>query len=126
MHKIVAFSLAMLASSVSMAQLTTVECTPIGVGHFDSGTPASRTHVKCAESIPDGGSMVRYFALPTPNKSIKSDKNFDSDIIGLATAAMIRGKTLTVIFNAGDTSATAYGCGFTNCRRPVTMFFEGD
>lgn len=79
-------------------------CTPVEVGVY-----SNRVHVKCASYALDG-TAIWFFAVPT------SDTGNSNRFLTTANSALVSGRPLAVLYNAGDTSGAAWGCAADNCR----------
>lgn len=80
---------------------TWVTCTPVEVGVY-----STRIHVRCNESY----SGIRFFAYPVTNASAVSR------YLSVLTTAQVAGRTLSVLYDPGDTSGTSIGCAASDCR----------
>jgi arabinogalactan endo-1,4-beta-galactosidase len=96
-----------LAGAVSDATAGGVwsDCVPVLTGTF-----ANRIHVKCASSVSGG---IRWFAVD----NLKTD--YANRFMSIVNTALVSGKTLSVYYDPGDTSATAFGCGAKDCRKAI-------
>ena len=91
--------------------------TPVGVAEADAAeflcTPANvavyetRVHVKCTSAAPGG---ILYFAYPT------DDIAKSSQVLSVLSTALAAGRQLSILYNASDTSGSAFGCQTNDCR----------
>jgi hypothetical protein len=95
--------LAEFLSSSASAAWSWYICTPQEVMAF-----ANRVHVLCTTPT----NSIRYFAVATA-----ATDGLGERVLHTATAGMIAGKNLTIGFDSGDKSGTAFGCAEADCRR---------
>ena len=81
--------------------------TPANVAVFDN-----RIHVKA--TVAKNG--VQYFAVPT------TDSRFANRILSLLLTAKASGQRVGVVYNASDTSGTAWGCQSGDCRTIIWAY----
>jgi hypothetical protein len=84
-------------------------CHPIEVASW-----GERVHVRCSP----GNGPISYFAVNTSNPG--ATQRF-TDIV---TAALINNASLSIQYDAADTSGPAYGCLLANCRPARGVFIR--
>ena len=86
------------------------DCVPVEVAVF-----SSRVHMRCQTPV---AFYIWFFALPT------SDPQADRLLSLASTAMAIPGAKVSVHFEGTDTSGTSYGCGSSDCRKPMRFFLH--
>ena len=93
---------AILGTSAANASVWAT-CKPSAVASFDT-----RFHIRCAVSV----GAIAYFAIPAGANS-----DFYRASLAVANSALVTGKTIKVLYEPGDTSGAAFGCGASDCRK---------
>lgn len=85
----------------AQAAATWISCTPV-----QSMTYSSRVHVKCSAAV--GG--ISYFAASTSNADNAAR------ILSTVNAAVVSGRTLSVLYDPADLTGSSIGCANSDCR----------
>ncbi|PCI47349.1 MAG: hypothetical protein COB58_09905 [Thalassobium sp.] len=96
---------------------TTINCIPDEVGQYDL-----RVHIRCEQAVQDGSNSIKFFAVSAVGDVGVADTA--NRLLSVGMAALAAGKSVSVIFDAGDLSGESYGCGAVNCRKPRAFFLE--
>ncbi len=102
-------ALLLISSRITRAQtgpsaVANYACTPDYVAAF-----TNRVHAHCSVAY---NSSISWFAAC----STGSGSAFASRALSIFTTAKVTGKSLRVYFDPNDSSGTACGCSFTDCR----------
>jgi hypothetical protein len=98
--------IAMLGALTGVANAATFVCTPTKVAVF-----SSRLHAECSVAGKDGTTTISFWAVPT------SDAAFANRFLSVVSSAIVSGRQVEMVYNAGDTSGSGFGCGSSDCRR---------
>ncbi len=71
-----------------------------------------RLHVRCSQTVNDGGDIIRFWAVSTANAQ------HANRFLTLAASALVSGRNLKMSYTPGDTSGAAFGCQANDCRVP--------
>lgn len=71
-----------------------------------------RLHVRCSQTVNDGGDVIRFWAVSTANSQ------HANRFLTLAASALVSGRDLKMSYTPGDTSGSAFGCQANDCRVP--------
>lgn len=74
-----------------------------------------RLHVRCSQTVNDGGNVIRFWAVSTANAQ------HANRFLTVAASALVSGRNLKVSYTPGDTSGTAFGCQANDCRVPWAL-----
>jgi hypothetical protein len=75
---------------------------------------SGHVHVLC--TLPAQGG-IQFFAVPFLSATATGPQA--ERFLNLTSEALIHGRQLAMLFETTDLSAGAWGCGPTNCRRPL-------
>ncbi len=71
-----------------------------------------RLHVRCSQTVNDGGNVIRFWAVSTANAQ------HANRFLTVAASALVSGRNLKMSYTPGDTSGSAFGCLASDCRVP--------
>ena len=99
----------------SIAYCGAHNCVPDEVGQIDS-----RIHIRCENTVQDGGNTISYFAVSTVGSD--DEPAISNRFLSVGMTGLTAGKSVVIIFDDGDTSGATFGCGPSNCRKARAFF----
>jgi len=94
------------SSPAAPSAATFITCTPNQVMNFKG-----RVHVHCSTSF----SGISYFALST------ADPSNAARVLSVASAALVSGRQVTILYDPADLSGAAIGCLNVDCRLIIAI-----
>lgn len=113
--KILTYAFCVFLYIGSFSKAASGTCIPEHVGEIQQ-----RVHIRCEKAIMDGANTIFYIAVPTTG-TLEQIQHANR-LLSIGMAALASGKSINISFIDGDVSGASYGCGATDCRKPVSFF----